>query len=206
MFYELIILGTLMGGPSYGHLIAKIVQNITGPYGKISKGRLYPLLTRLEEAGLIAAEPDAEPDGDQDNGRPRIPSHRYRITTAGQQRFHALMMDTTSYLGDYPKVFIQKVARFSFLHPVERVHLIEHYIAYCDTLVSYGTARAAALSDTGRDWRDRSGMTSAQLADLDTVMRHTIDHWQRERVWAEGLRAHVAVSMAPTDRTVGETS
>jgi len=47
MYYELIILGTLMVGPFHGYLIAKIMQNILGPYGKISAGRLYPLLTKL---------------------------------------------------------------------------------------------------------------------------------------------------------------
>ena len=60
MYYELIILGTLMSGPFHGYLIAKIMQNILGPYGQLSKGRLYPLLTKLEEAGLIMVEQVSE--------------------------------------------------------------------------------------------------------------------------------------------------
>src|SRR5258706_7278608 len=99
MYYELIILGTLMVGPFHGYLIAKIMQNILGPYGKLSKGRLYPLLQKLEEGGLIVAEPVSE----QLESRPRshIPSPSLRLTEAGRTRVHALMMDTTSYLAEY---------------------------------------------------------------------------------------------------------
>src|SRR6266851_3166368 len=109
MYYELIILGTLMVGPFHGYLIAKIMQNIHGPYGKISPGRLYPLLTKLEEAGLIVVESISEQQEHQQPRRFQVPSRRYRITEAGRKRFHALMMDTTSYLGDYQRVFVQKV-------------------------------------------------------------------------------------------------
>src|SRR5947208_3650458 len=106
MYYELIILGTLMVGPFHGYLIAKIVQNILGPYGKISAGRLYPLLTKLEEGGLIVVEPVSEQQEKQDQRRSHVPSRRYRITENGRQRFHDLMMDTISYLGEYQKVFL----------------------------------------------------------------------------------------------------
>src|SRR5216684_857814 len=100
-----------MVGPFHGYLIAKIMQNILGPYGKLSAGRLYPLLTKLEEAGLIVVEPVSE-----------------------QQE--------------------------------ERLRLIEHYIGYCQSLVSYGTARAEELAQSGRDPKSPINMTSAQLADL----------------------------------------
>src|SRR2546421_4683386 len=142
MYYELIILGTLMVGPFHGYLIAKILQNVTGPYGKISAGRLYPLLTKLEEGGLIVAEPISEQQKRQQSRRSHIPSRHYRITEAGRKRLHDLMMDTTSYLGDYQRVFLQKVAYFSFLQPEERLQLIEHYRGYCQSMVSYGTVRS----------------------------------------------------------------
>src|SRR5215472_4810363 len=132
VYYELIILGTLMGGSFHGYLIAKIVQNILGPYQKLSKGRLYPLLMKLEEGGLIVAERGSE----QPEPRSHIPSRSYRLTEAGRTRFHALMMDTTSYPGEYQRLFLQKVAYFSFLQPQERLHLVEHYIGYCQSLVS----------------------------------------------------------------------
>jgi DNA-binding PadR family transcriptional regulator len=187
----LIILGTLMGGPFHGYLIAKIMQNILGPYGKLSKGRLYPLLLKLEEEGLIVAEllsqePEPHP-------RSHIPSRSFRVTEAGRTRFHTLMMDTTSYLGEYQRVFLQKVAYFSFLHPEERLHLIEHYIGYCQSLVSYGSGRTEELAHSGME--SPIGMTSAQLADLLRGMQHKIHQWQEERLWAEELREQIKASI-----------
>jgi DNA-binding PadR family transcriptional regulator len=191
VYYELIILGTLMGGPFHGYLIAKIMQNILGPYGKLSKGRLYPLLMKLEEGGLIVADPLAE----QPESRPRshIPSRSFRLTEAGRMRFHTLMMDTTSYLGEYQRLFLQKVAYFSFLQPHERLHLIEHYVGYCQSLVSYGSGRAEELAHSGME--SPIGMTNAQLSDLLTGMKHKIHHWQQELLWAEELREQIKASM-----------
>ena len=202
MYYELIILGTLMVGPFHGYLIAKIVQNITGPYGKISPGRLYPLLTKLEEGELIVAEPLPEQQENQQGRRHQVPSRRYQVTEAGRKRFHELMMDTSSYLSDYQKVFMQKVAYFSFLQPEERLRLIEHYIDYCRSLVSYGTTRAQDLAQSGME--SPIGMTSAQLADLLTGMRHKIHQWQEELLWAESLREQVKTNMhaAPPGETL----
>ena len=84
MYYELIILGTLMSGPFHGYLIAKIMQNILGPYGQLSKGRLYPLLTKLEEAGLIMVEQVSEQQEKLSVRRSHIPSRSFQITEAGQ--------------------------------------------------------------------------------------------------------------------------
>ncbi len=178
-----------MGGPFHGYLIAKIMQNILGPYGQLSKGRLYPLLTKLEEAGLIMVEPVSEKPEELSARRSHIPSRSFRITEAGRKRLHELMLDTTSYLGEYQKVFLQKVAYFSFLQPEERLHLIEHYLGYCQSLVSYGTARMEELAQSGM--KSPIGMTSAQLADLLTGMRHKIHQWQQELLWAQGLREQV---------------
>jgi len=196
MYYELIILGTLMVGPFHGYLIAKIMQNILGPYGKISAGRLYPLLTKLEEGGLIVVEPVSEQQERQQHRRSHIPSRRYRITGDGRKRLHDLMMDTTSYLGEYQKVFLQKVAYFSVLQPEERLQLIEHYIGYCQSLVSYGTARAEELAQSGME--SPIQMTSAQLADLLTGMQHKIHQYQQELLWAEELREQVKATTHPS--------
>jgi DNA-binding PadR family transcriptional regulator len=189
VYYELIILGTLMGGPFHGYLIAKIVQNILGPYQKLSKGRLYPLLVKLEEGGLIGAEPVSE----QPESHSHIPSRRYRLTEAGRTRFHAVMLDTTSYLGEYQRIFLQKVAYFSFLQPEERLHLIEHYVGYCQSLVSYGSGRAEELAQSGME--SPIGMTNAQLTDLLRGMQHKIQQWQQELLWAEELREQIKATM-----------
>ena len=53
--YELIILSILIREKAHGYLIASIINDIIGPYARISNGRLYPLLARLEELGMIVA-------------------------------------------------------------------------------------------------------------------------------------------------------
>jgi len=109
------------------------------------------------------------------------------------------MMDTTSYLGEYQRVFLQKVSYFSFLQPLERLQLIEHYIGYCQSLVSYGTTRAEELAISGSDPQNPFHITSARLADLLVGMRHRIQQWQQELLWAQELRdvARAAMQVSP---------
>ena len=111
-------------------------------------------------------------------------------------------METTSYLGEYQKVFLQKVAYFSFLQPEERLQLIEHYIGYCQSLLSYGSTRAEELARSGKE--SPIGMTSAQLSDLLTGMQHKIHQFQQELVWAEELRERVKATIASSDSQSGE--
>src|SRR5437588_2856189 len=124
--YELIILSHLMRYPAHGYLIAKIINDMIGPYARISNGRLYPLLSKMQAAGLIAVDTEAaaEQQGDRQ-------LRTYKITEAGRRRFHELMMDTTSNPGEYQKLFSHKASAFEFLKPVERLRLIDHYINYC---------------------------------------------------------------------------
>ena len=58
--YELIILSLLMRWNAHGYLIASIINDMIGPYAKVSNGRLYPLLARLEEQGLIETNVETE--------------------------------------------------------------------------------------------------------------------------------------------------
>ena len=54
--YEFIILAQLMNGPAHGYLIAKIINDMIGPFARISYGRLYPLLAKLEEKEKLPEE------------------------------------------------------------------------------------------------------------------------------------------------------
>src|SRR5690349_25097481 len=99
--YELMILGQLMRHQAaHGYLIAKIINDIIGPYARVSNGRLYPLLAKMEQAGLIAVrtEPASAPPGDR---QLRV----YEITEAGRKRYRVLIMDTTLNPGEYQKLF-----------------------------------------------------------------------------------------------------
>src|SRR6202521_3678299 len=126
--YEFILLAQLMNGPAHGYLIAKIINDIIGPFARISYGRLYPLLAKLEENGLIAADIDTA-SGKQRDRQLRI----FTITDAGRMRFQLMMNDTSLNPGEYQKLFAYKVTAFSHVAPAERLRLIDHYINYCQT-------------------------------------------------------------------------
>jgi PadR family transcriptional regulator PadR len=51
---DLLVLASLTGGESYGYEIAKTLAD--AGLGQIKGGTLYPVLNRLEEAGLVSAE------------------------------------------------------------------------------------------------------------------------------------------------------
>src|SRR5436309_13122466 len=102
--YELIILSLLMRMPVHGYLIVKITNDQIGPWARISSGTLSTILNKLEQTGLIAVM-------SQESDSPRNGRHlrTYMITEEGRKRFHQLMMDTSSNLGDYQKFFHYKL-------------------------------------------------------------------------------------------------
>ncbi|MFB4311310.1 PadR family transcriptional regulator [Actinomadura sp. GTD37] len=51
---DLLVLASLTGAESYGYEIAKTLAG--AGLGQIKGGTLYPVLNRLEEAGLVSAE------------------------------------------------------------------------------------------------------------------------------------------------------
>src|SRR5438876_6230623 len=108
--YELIILSHLMRQPAHGYMIASIINDMIGPYARISNGRLYPLLSKLEKSGLIAPFNET-PSGQQGDRQLRT----YEITESGRERFHELMMDTNSNPGEYQKIFLQKASMLESL-------------------------------------------------------------------------------------------
>ncbi|MFC9976309.1 PadR family transcriptional regulator [Spirillospora sp. NPDC050679] len=71
---DLLVLASLTKGESYGYEIAKSLG--AAGLGQIKGGTLYPVLNRLEEAGLVAAEFRA---ADRGPGR-----RYYQLTQAGR--------------------------------------------------------------------------------------------------------------------------
>ncbi|MEU6389869.1 PadR family transcriptional regulator [Streptomyces sp. NPDC046939] len=71
---DLLVLAALTDGESYGYEIGKRLDG--AGFGQIKGGTLYPVLNRLEEAGLVAAEFRATEKG---------PGRRYyTLTDAGR--------------------------------------------------------------------------------------------------------------------------
>ncbi len=193
--YELIVLSILMDRAAHGYLIAKIVNNIVGPFARVNSGRLYPLLGKMQEAGLIVAvaQPEAEPEG----GRT---VNCYQITPAGREYFHQLLMDTSSNPGDYQKIFWLKTGMFYHLLPEERTYLLEHYRNYCQSHVIYLRTKLAELkkSDNSPDGPHHRGNVAG-------AVEHRIEHWQHELDWTEKLKVDL-VKQAENERTLQPAS
>ncbi len=176
--YELLILSILMRRTAHGYLIASIINDIIGPYARLSNGRLYPLLSKLEELGMIVAveKTDKNVKGDRN-------LRGYEIKDAGRERFHELMMDTTSNPGEYRQIFLQKVSVLRFLKPAERLYLIDHYINYCQAHILHLIAeREDLVAHKGFE------LGPVHLSSTLNVMQHLIDQWQLELDWARSLR------------------
>ncbi len=178
--YELVILSLLMREPVHGYLISKIINDIIGPVAKVSHGWLYPRLSKLHVDGLIVES--LEP-GEEKKGERQI--RTYHITESGRKRFHELMMDTSSNPGESSKFFWQKVSFFEYLHPAERLHLIDHYINYCQTHILHLKDQAKNLVEGKVQYHT---MDVAQLEGTLHVLRRSTSHWQVDLEYTNSLR------------------
>jgi transcriptional regulator len=75
---DLMILRTLVPGPSHGHAIAKHIQRTTDDLLQVETGSLYPALYRLEASGYIAASWSHAETGKR--------ARYYRITVRGRRQ------------------------------------------------------------------------------------------------------------------------
>jgi len=75
---ELLILRTLLPGPSHGHAVAKHIQRTSEDLLQIETGSLYPALHRLEAKGWIAASWEISEKGKR--------ARYYRITQQGRKQ------------------------------------------------------------------------------------------------------------------------
>ena len=59
---DMLILRTLLYGPSHGHQIGKHIQRTTNDFLQMQHGSLYPALHRLEERGWVVSKWETAPD------------------------------------------------------------------------------------------------------------------------------------------------
>lgn len=176
--YELIILSLLMRFPLHGYLMMKITNDQIGPWARISSGTLSTILSKMEQMGLIAVLPEGRNDTRADR-RARV----YTITDEGRKRFHQLMMDTSSNLGEYQKFFHHKMTYFDLLRPDERLLLLNHYINYCQATILHSQTEMDSIVYELADQPD-----PAFLENLLRVMKHILQQWQAELDWVRGVR------------------
>lgn len=207
--YELIILGFLMRAPIHGYLVTKIINDMIGPYAKLSSGRLYPLLAKMEEQGLIEpVEREGHAQGDATTGETaehtphtagQTAERRHRvfaITEAGRARFHRLMLDTTSNLGDYQRLFWLKVTYSDSIELSERLHLADHYMNYCQSHIFHIKGELVELQQQVEQQRV---MSEEQFAATSFVMEHTLRQWQSELDEVRAWRARFTDSTNSSD-------
>jgi PadR family transcriptional regulator PadR len=75
---DLLILRTLLFGPTHGHAIAKHIQRTSEALLQVETGSLYPALHRLEAKGWIAASWELSDKGKR--------ARFYRLTPLGRKR------------------------------------------------------------------------------------------------------------------------
>src|SRR5437667_11852626 len=75
---ELLILRTLLPGPSHGHEIGKHIKRTSEDLLQVETGSLYPALHRLEAKGWIAASWDLSEKGKR--------ARYYRLTPGGRKQ------------------------------------------------------------------------------------------------------------------------
>jgi PadR family transcriptional regulator, regulatory protein PadR len=75
---DLLILRTLLAGPSHGHAIAKHIQRTSEDLLQVETGSLYPALHRLETKGWIAASWEVSDKGKR--------AKYYRLTPVGREK------------------------------------------------------------------------------------------------------------------------
>jgi hypothetical protein len=105
------------------------------------------------------------------------------ITDEGHKRFHQLMMDTSSNLGDYQKFFYCKMGYFDLLRPKERLLLMNHYANYCQTTVLHLQTEMESLVHELADHPN-----PAFLENVLRLMKHIEQNWQAEFEWIRGIR------------------
>jgi len=75
---DLLILRTLLAGPTHGHAVSKHIQRTSEDLLQVESGSLYPALHRLEAKGWIAASWELSDKGKR--------AKYYRLTALGRKK------------------------------------------------------------------------------------------------------------------------
>jgi transcriptional regulator len=76
---DMLILRTLLYGPTHGHQIGKHIQRTTNDFLQMQHGSLYPALHRLERRGWVTSKWELAPDRNRE-------FKYYRLTDKGRKQ------------------------------------------------------------------------------------------------------------------------
>jgi DNA-binding PadR family transcriptional regulator len=178
--YELFVLGELRDRPSHGYELHRIIQEVIGPVRRLSWGALYPLLRRLERAGLIAREADGE------GSRER---KRYRITAAGEARFRDLMLAPGPFDANYPDLFTLKLGNFHAIDGAARLAILRHYRGYVEFILDY-------LRNSLRHVASEPAILDAERPHILRGLDHRLHLAQADLHWLDAEIARLDEGMA----------
>ncbi len=112
-----------MTGDKHGYMLQDVLKNAVGLVRKISSGTLYPLLSRMTEAGWIHLQVEEETKG----GRTR---KIYGITEAGREKFYEMMaspLDADAG-AETELTFRFKMVYFQYVTKEVRLDCLEQYL------------------------------------------------------------------------------
>jgi PadR family transcriptional regulator PadR len=93
---ELIVLHLLRPGEAYGYEIVSKLTTETDGALEVTDGTLYPVLYRLERAGLVAVRWETPVRG--------VPRKYYRLTEAGREELARLTHEWTTFANAMTKL------------------------------------------------------------------------------------------------------
>ena len=109
---DLMLLRLLADEPTYGYELLGRLRRRSGGDFRVKEGTLYPVLYRLEDAGLIVPEwtrPNAASPGEPGTGR-GVPRKVYRLTEAGCERLAELVAAWRSFEASVDAVLMRPMA------------------------------------------------------------------------------------------------
>lgn len=173
--YELFLLGKLMARPWHGYEFHQVLNSVVGPSRKVSWGTIYPLLQRLERAGLIQRLSERS---DKDDGRGR---QRYTITHKGKQRFLQLMKSESANDPNYRETFRIKLGNFSRVDAETQRGVLDHYLDRLSSISGHTKAMSELVSKVPEMSEAERGNILLALAH-DRFLVETESKWIREKL------------------------
>lgn len=170
--YELFILGKLMHRPMHGYLLQSIINAALGPFRRLGWGTLYPLLRKLEQAGLIAVQ-----GGKSDDQRG---TKNYRTTPRGQARFFELMRSAGERDTERRDLFRVKLSNFGHIGRKDQLSILEDYRADLAAIVKHSEAMAGEVLNA-------PGLAAAERPYVLKAIDHQRHLAASEFTWVDAL-------------------
>jgi PadR family transcriptional regulator AphA len=159
-----VVLGLLMSQPQHGYELHQVFGRDLGRVWQIGLSQLYAQLRQLEEAGLVTAQTEPQPN--------RPPRKVYHLTSEGRAVFEDWLHQPTPYLRHIRVEFLARLYFFRRLALPGLEALVAEQKAVCHTQIERFSRLA---SETDDDFRRlvlefRQGQLEAVIGWLDRCL------------------------------------